>query len=220
MTNILEKFHSQMAYDSQKLQQAIANYESFLFWCTEIRGMTIDEANYCWRHKNMNKKRFSQKDEDDWEILENGKHFAYAHSGYQAKKIIQELNELVETNRELYKDNKQLKSELNRQTEITTNLGDFREFITEEQVKLDKDYNRLKEENKHLKNNYNEQSVEYEGLEEQIERLLDFRDNVFNLINKKLKEADKGFEQTHDSWYQGQVDALKELKKELQKNDT
>ena len=175
MTNILEKFHSQMAYDSQKLQQAIADYESFLFWCTEIRGMTIDEANYCWRYKNMNKERFSQKDEDDWEILENGKHFAYAHSGYQAKKIIQELNELVETNRELYKENKQLKDKYSTDCSL------------------------------------------YEGLEEQIERLLDFRDNVFNLINKKLKEADKGFEQTHDEWYQGQVDALKELKKELQK---
>ena len=77
--------------------------------------------------------------------------------------------------------------------------------------------NKLSDENEQLKDKYNEQSVEYEGLEEQIERLLDFRDNVFNLINKKLKEADKGFEQTHDEWYQGQVDALKELKKELQK---
>ena len=59
----------------------------------------------------MTEKRFTQKDEDDWEILDRNKHFAYAHSGYQAEKIIQELNELVETNRELYKDNKQLKEE-------------------------------------------------------------------------------------------------------------
>lgn len=122
MTNILEKFHSQMDYDSQKIQQAIANYESFLFWCTEIRGMTIDEANYCWRHKNMNKKRFSQKDEDDWEILDRNKHFAYAHSGYQAKKIIQELNELVETNRELYKENKQLKQSIKEIDEAELHL--------------------------------------------------------------------------------------------------
>ena len=57
----------------------------------------------------MTEKRFTQKDEDDWEILDRNKHFAYAHSGYQAEKIIQELNELVETNRELYKENKQLK---------------------------------------------------------------------------------------------------------------
>ena len=57
----------------------------------------------------MTEKRFTQKDEDDWEILDRNKHFAYAHSGYQAEKIIQELNELVETNRELYKENKELK---------------------------------------------------------------------------------------------------------------
>ena len=54
-------------------------------------------------------KRFTQRDEDDWEILDRNKHFAYAHSGYQAEKIIQELNELVETNRELYKENQSLK---------------------------------------------------------------------------------------------------------------
>lgn len=59
----------------------------------------------------MTEKRFTQKDEDDWEILDRNKHFAYAHSGYQAEKIIQELNELVETNRELYKENKKLKEE-------------------------------------------------------------------------------------------------------------
>ena len=44
----------------------------------------------------MIEKRFSQKDEDDWEIFENGEHFAYAHSGYQAKKIIERLNELYD----------------------------------------------------------------------------------------------------------------------------
>jgi DNA repair exonuclease SbcCD ATPase subunit len=191
--------------------------------------------------------------------------------------------------------------------------------------------NNLHEENNELKEKYNEQSVEYEGLEEQVERLQDFKDKVFNLINaeirrgeqiidggeriganvspmifhivllnriiikleeensswqktashmdtiaredrefskrlykenqqlkqqltdckekkqqmkeffmnsepvieqkklqeliyqivinlidEKIKEADEGFEQTYDSWYQGQIDALKELKKELQ----
>ena len=78
----------------------------------------------------MTGKRFSQKDEDDWEILENGKHFAYAHSGYQAKKIIETLNGLSDkldchillTDQErqkvsnfikgIEKENEQLKSEL------------------------------------------------------------------------------------------------------------
>lgn len=52
MTNIIEKVNSQMAEDSHKIQQAIADYNTFIFWCTEIRGMTIDQANYCWRHRN------------------------------------------------------------------------------------------------------------------------------------------------------------------------
>jgi regulator of replication initiation timing len=69
-------------------------------------------------------KRFTQKDEDDWEILDNGKHFAYAHSGYQAEKIIQELNELVETNRELYKENKQLKKDLRDCKKLITAIYD------------------------------------------------------------------------------------------------
>ena len=70
----------------------------------------------------MTEKRFTQKDEDDWEILYRNKHFAYAHSGYQAEKIIQELNELVETNKELYKDNKQLKQGLNDDLELIGQL--------------------------------------------------------------------------------------------------
>ena len=47
--------------------------------------------------------------------------------------------------------------------------------------------NSLADENEQLKDKYNEQSVQYEGLEEQVERLLDFKDNVFNLINAKIK---------------------------------
>lgn len=44
----------------------------------------------------MIEKRFTQKDEDDWEIFENEEHFAFAHSGYNAKKIIERLNELYD----------------------------------------------------------------------------------------------------------------------------
>ena len=40
----------------------------------------------------MTTKRFTHK-EDDWEILDNEKHLAYAHSGYQADKICKLLNE-------------------------------------------------------------------------------------------------------------------------------
>lgn len=77
-------------------------------------------------------KRFTQKDEDDWEILDRNKHFAYAHSGCQAEKIIQELNELVETNRELYKDNKQLKQGLNDDLELIGQLQEENEQLRKE----------------------------------------------------------------------------------------
>lgn len=56
---------------------------------------------------------------------------------------------------------------------------------------------------------------ENEQLKIELIKQNDFKDKVFNLINTKLKEADEGFKMTYDSWYQGQVDALKELKKEL-----
>ena len=46
-------------------------------------------------------------------------------------------------------------------------------------------------------------------------RYLQFRDKVFDLIDDKIKEAKEGFQQTYDSWYQGQIDGLKELKKGL-----
>ena len=59
--------------------------------------------------------------------------------------------DVVKLLNELFEENMKLESELNRQTEITTNLGDFREFITEEQVKLNDDYNKLKKENEYLK---------------------------------------------------------------------
>lgn len=74
----------------------------------------------------MTEKRFTQKDEDDWEILDRNKHFAYAH-GFQAEKIIQELNELVETNRELYKENKELKYHLNK---TEKELQEYKEFMS------------------------------------------------------------------------------------------
>lgn len=106
----------------------------------------------------MTEKRFTQKDEDDWEILDRNKHFAYAHSGYQAEKIITELNELVETNRELYKENKQLKKAL-------LDIGDDRDYykskassledgyiqLQDREIRLTKENEQLKFENNELK---------------------------------------------------------------------
>ena len=64
---------------------------------------------------------------------------------------------------------------------------DFDKFNKESAMNIVDLLNDLSEENEQLKDKYNEQSVQYEGLEEQVERLLDFKDNVFNLINAKIK---------------------------------
>ena len=76
----------------------------------------------------------------------------------------------------------------------------------------------------HLRNEYRKLKHRHgllhdECLELEIKNddLKQWQKEVFEVIDEKIKEADKGFEQTHDEWYQGQVDALKELKKELQK---
>ena len=86
---------------------------------------------------------------------------------------------------ELFEENKKLESELNRQTEITTNLEDFREFITEEQVKLNDDYNNLKKENEQLKNQNELLSDELE----QCKAVIDYRWSEY-LKKKEEQEND------------------------------
>ena len=84
----------------------------------------------------------------------------------------------------------------------------------------------LLNENEQLKDKYNEQSVQYEGLEEQVERLLDFKDNVFNLIDELIKKAEKDVEDLRKDayekgyaynpyYYWGVAHGLEKLKKEL-----
>ena len=82
------------------------------------------------------------------------------------------IKDLSDDYEQLLKENKELKQDLKQ---IQDSL-----WTTEHIRKLEK-------ENEQLKDKYNEQSVQYEGLEEQVERLLDFKDNVFNLINTKIK---------------------------------
>ena len=131
----------------------------------------------------MTEKRFTHK-EDDWEILDRNKHFAYAHSSYQAEKIIQELNELVETNRELYQENKQLKAHYNSLSHNNGLLHD--ECIN----KIDA----LKKENEQLKQRNNRQA-------KQLDRL-------YNLIEEKdwrtltdiLDDFKRCEEQLHKEW--------------------
>lgn len=55
-------------------------------------------------------KRYTQK-EDDWEILDNGKYLAYAHSARQAEIIIETLNNKEDKIKEL-------EERINRQAEL------------------------------------------------------------------------------------------------------
>ena len=53
---------------------------------------------------------------------------------------------------------------------------------------------------------------EYNELKKQIK----VNQGIESLINKKLRIAEEGLNMTGDSWYGGQIDALKELKKDLE----
>ena len=133
----------------------------------------------------MTGKRFTQKDEDDWEILDRNKHFAYAHGGRQAEKIIQELNELVETNRELYKDNKQLKQGLNDDLEL---IG------------------QLQKENEQLKQSYKEFEDECQSTFNAMNRT----QNVLYHKNFKLKEEIEQLKQ-HNTELINKIDFLERI---------
>ena len=73
--------------------------------------------------------------------------------------------------------------------------------------------NRLNDENVKLK--FDKQQLHRAMSREEV-RHKQFRDKVFDLIDEKIKEADVYFKQSYDSWYQGKIDVLIELKKELQ----
>ena len=153
------------------------------------------------------------------DLDESNLFYMYSSSESNIKSIVDKLNSLVNENEQLKRDeflrgarenanrvgklkkeNEELKSELNKQTEITTNLGDFREFITKEQVKLNKDYNRLKEENKKLKQSKKGQELE-------IVRLHHLADAMSGV----LRELG-----IYDVYNKEQID---KVKKELKRND-
>ena len=162
------------------------------------------------------------------DLDESNLFYMYSSSESNIKSIVDKLNSLVNENEQLKmqlqntsaqrdeflrgarenanrvgklkKENEELKSELNKQTEITTNLGDFREFITKEQVKLNKDYNRLKEENKKLKQSKKGQELE-------IVRLHHLADAMSGV----LRELG-----IYDVYNKEQID---KVKKELKRND-
>lgn len=76
----------------------------------------------------MNEKRFTQKNEDDWEIFEDGKHLAFAHRGYNAQKIIERLNDLDSFREgyfDLQKQIKQLRDENHRLVLVRIHADDL-----------------------------------------------------------------------------------------------
>ena len=57
MSSVMEKFYSQMEEDSKKMREAIAEYNSFMFCAMELRGLTYNQAAYCWKHRNDKKNK-------------------------------------------------------------------------------------------------------------------------------------------------------------------
>lgn len=52
MSNPIEKMYSQMVEDSQKMREAIVEYESFMFYAMNLKGLNYETARYCWKHRN------------------------------------------------------------------------------------------------------------------------------------------------------------------------
>ena len=111
----------------------------------------------------MTAKRFTHK-EDDWEILDNGEHLAYAHSGYQADKICELLNELHEENEQLRKDstvlilaNQDYMKE-NEQLKHRLAISNKASLVTA----LEKENEQLRKENSELKEFYEKYSPAWE----------------------------------------------------------
>ena len=49
---IMQEVQDQMAKDSQEIRQRIADYETFIWYCTTFKGRDIITADYCWRHRH------------------------------------------------------------------------------------------------------------------------------------------------------------------------
>lgn len=96
---------------------------------------------------------------------------------------------------------------LNDQNQAIVDLYDGNKYwsdkATEKIKELEKENEQLKSDNNRLVNETAKIVAEYQG------RVLDLIDDMF-------KKAEQGFEETYDSYYNGQMDILKELKKELQ----
>ena len=131
-------------------------------WCS-VHG---NNKNYDCPKFEYNCKRFIAVSDD---LIKDNKYDSLKNNVFVADM----LNCLIEENKELKEENEYLKIRFKEERDTAMRLGSQCDTLTIQ--------------NQELKDKYNEQSVSYEGLEEQVERLLDFKDKVFNLINAKIK---------------------------------
>lgn len=131
----------------------------------------------------------------------------------EAEEIVDLLNSLNDENVKLRARNKYLATKIQRERNSYQKQHEkWEKEIQKENEHLKQQLTDCKEKKQQMKEFFmnSEPVIEQKELQKLIYQI------VINLIDEKIKEADEGFEQTYDSWYQGQIDALKELKKELQ----
>ena len=116
-------------------------------------------------------------------------------------------------------------------------LAEYLDELQDEDIKLRKENNQLKKENSKLILDYNRVNAEYEWfkkenkdlrqmvdfykdfqkdvreLEKENEELRQFKQLVFNLIDKSLKEDKRYYKMTYEDYLNGRIEALEELKK-------
>ena len=135
----------------------------------------------------MNEKRFTQKDEDDWEILEHGEHLAFAHSGYNAQKIIERLNDLDSFREgyfDLQKQIKQLRDENHRLMLVRIHADDLHRDVEWLKENLGKDLNRILQENTNLK----QSPTMYYNLFKELQRQMQGVKGISDLDSKDFED--------------------------------
>ena len=125
--------------------------------------------------------------------------------------VVDLLNELVTKCNTLTDEKSKCECQLNRRTRQRDELAEFNVELMEENKELKEQLKDCQQKKQNIK----EVLLKSKPVTEQKKLQKLIYQTVINLIDEKIKEADEGFEQTYDSWYQGQIDALKELKKEL-----
>lgn len=180
----------------------------------------------------MTEKRFELVFEDydtfsirDNDYIKENKHY------HTLQEIVELLNQLDKDSKklnELHEENQRLKSifQLERRDLIEQN-NNYRQSLNERLRKENNewvvDYNGLhtecagcQEENKSLRQKvdfYKDFQKDARELEKENEELRQFKQLVFNSIDKSLKEDKRYYKMTYEDYLNGRIEALEELKK-------